>query len=219
VSEGRVELGLGAGWLRSDYEASGIAYDEPAVRIDRLEESLAILEQLWSGPATFEGEHYRVRGATASPATRRPPLVIGGGGKRVLSLAARHADIVGVNPSLRSGAVDATTAQSAVAELYDERIRWIRDAAGDRFDDLELQALTFVVAVGADRDVLAAHLAPGLGISEVAAREVPIALVGSVEEICDQLVERRERWGLSYWVVHEPEIEDFAPVVERLAGT
>jgi probable F420-dependent oxidoreductase len=219
VSERRVELGLGAGWLRSDYEASGIAYDEPSVRVDRLEESLAILEQLWSGPATFEGEHYRVRDATASPATRRPPLVIGGGGKRVLSLAARHADIVGVNPSLRSGAVDASTAQSAVAELYDERIRWIRDAAGDRFDELELQALTFVVAVGADRDVLAAHLAPGLGISEVAAREVPIALVGSVEEICDQLVERRERWGLSYWVIHEPELEDFAPVVAHLAGT
>jgi len=219
VSEGRVELGLGAGWLRTDYDAAGIAYDAPGVRIERLTEALDVLDQLWTGPASFEGAHYRVHDAVASPARRRPPLVIGGGGRRVLSLAARRADIVGVNPSLRSGAVDASTARSAVAELYDERIAWIRDAAGDRFDALELQALTFVVAVGGNRDDMARQLAPGLGISEEEAREVPIALVGSVDEICEQLEARRDRWGLSYWVVHEPELEAFAPVVARLTGT
>jgi len=219
VSEGRVEFGIGAGWLRTDYDESGIAYDDPAIRIDRLAEALDVYDQLWTGSATFAGAHYRVAGATAEPTRRRPPLVIGGGGKRILTLAAQRADIVGVNPSLRSGAVDGATAQSAVAELYDRRIAWIRDAAGERFDDLELQVLTFIVAVDGDRDDVARGMAPGLGITEEQARDVPIALVGSVDEICDQLVERRERWGLSYWVVHDPEMEAFAPVVARLAGT
>lgn len=222
VTGGRVELGLGAGWMTTDYEQSGIPLDEPRVRIDRLEESLEVYRQLFAGGATFAGDHYRVTGATGSPVPATPggpKLVVGGGGKRVLSLAARHADVVGVNPSLRSGAVDAATARSAVAEKYDQRIEWIRAAAGDRLGDIELQALTFVVAVDGDRDEVARMLAPGLGITEDDARDVPIALVGSVEEICDQLVERRERWGLSYWVVHDPEMEVFAPVVERLAGT
>jgi probable F420-dependent oxidoreductase len=222
MSGGRVEFGLGAGWMRTDYEESGIPYDDAPVRIDRLEEALDVYEQLWEGKATFAGDHYTVTAATAEPAplaTGRPKLVIGGGGKRVLSLAARHADIVGVNPNLRSGAVDAATAQSAVAELYEQRVGWVREAAGDRFDDLELQVLTFIVAVDGDRDEVAKAIAPGFGISEEQARDVPIALIGSVEEICDQLVERREKLGLSYWVVHDPEMEAFAAVVDRLAGT
>ena len=219
VSDGRVEFGIGAGWMRTDYEQSGIPYDEPGVRIDRLTEALDVYEQLWAGEATFAGAHYRVASAVASPRRRRPPLVIGGGGRRVLTLAAQRADIVGINPSLRSGAVDAATAQSAVAELYDERVEWVREAAGARFDELELQVLTFIVAVDGDRDEVARAMAPGLGISEEQSREVPLALVGSVDEICDQLVARRERWGLSYWVVHDPELEAFAPVVARLSGT
>ena len=222
VSGGRVEFGLGAGWLRTDYDQAGLPYDEPAVRIDRLEEAIEIYSQLWRGSAKFTGEHYQVADAVGYPtpaSTGGPKLVIGGGGRRVLSLAARHADIVGVNPSLRSGAVDAATAKSAVAELYDERIGWVREAAGGRFDDLELQALTFIVAIGGDRDEIARGIAPGFGITEEQARDVPIALVGSVEEICDQLVERRERWGLSYWVVHDAEMETFGTVIDRLAGT
>ena len=222
LSGGRVEFGLGAGWMRTDYEQSGIPYDEPAVRVDRLEEALAIYSSLWRGETSFAGTHYRVEGALGLPAPARPggpKLVIGGGGRRVLTLAAQHADVVGINPSLRSGAVDSATAQSAVAEKYDERLGWVREAAGDRFDDLELQVLTFLVAVGGDRTEFAERMGPALGLEPEAARDAPIALVGSVEEICDQLLERRERWGLTYWVVHDHEMEDFAPVVERLAGT
>lgn len=221
VSGGRVEFGLGAGWLRADYDQSGLPYDEPSVRVDRLEEAIEVYSRLWRGTATFAGAHYRLTDAVGYPAPASdggPKLVIGGGGRRVLGLAAKHADIVGVNPSLRSGAVDAATAKSAVAELYDERIGWVRDAAGDRFDDLELQALTFIVAIGGDRDEIARGIAPGFGITEEQARDVPIALVGSIDEICDQLVERRDRWGLSYWVVHDGEMEAFAAVIERLAG-
>jgi probable F420-dependent oxidoreductase len=221
LSGGRVEVGLGAGWLRRDYETSGIAFDRAGVRIDRLEEAIAVLDQLWSGKASFAGTHYRVEGRVGDPqpASGRPPLIIGGGGRRVLTLAARHADIVGINPDLRSGAVDEAAARSAVADRYDERVAWVRDAAGERFAALELQVLTQLVSVGGDRDEVARLLAPGLGVSEAEAREAPIALVGSVAEICEQLEARRDRWGFSYWVVHEAELEAFAPVVERLAGT
>lgn len=103
--------------------------------------------------------------------------------------------------------------------MVDKRIGWIREAAGGRFDDLDLQMLTFVVAVGGDRDEMAKGMAPALGLTEDQARDAPLALVGSVAEICDQLVERRERWGLNDWVVHDPEMEAFAEVVDRLAGT
>lgn len=223
ASEGRAIFGIGAGWMRADYETSGIAYDEPALRVERLEESVAICQQLLrEGSATFEGAHYEVRDAQGlpRPATQPgPPLLIGGGGKRVLTLAARQADIVGVNPSLRSGAADAATARSAVAERYDQRVAWIREAAGDRFDELDLQLLTFVVDVGGDRAEMARNIGPAMGLTEEQAYDVPLALVGSVDEICELLQERRERWGLNYWVVHDPELESFAPVVERLAGT
>ena len=222
VSGGRVEFGLGAGWMTTDYEQSGIPHDAAKVRIDRLEEAIAVYAQLWKGTTSLAGEHYRIEGALGLPAPASPggpKLVIGGGGKRVLTLAAQHADIVGINPSLRSGAVDDATAKSAVASLYDERVRWVREAAGDRFDDLELQVLTFIVNVGGDRGEMAKLMAPGLGITEEQAYDVPIALIGSVEEICDLIVERRERWGLSYWVVHDAEMEAFAAVIDRLAGT
>jgi probable F420-dependent oxidoreductase len=220
LSNGRVEVGLGAGWLRRDYERSGISFDEPSVRIDRLEEALDVYDQLWSGAATVTGSHYRVEDAPGFPAMeRRPPLIIGGGGKRVLTLAARRADIVGVNPNLRSGAMDGDAARSAIADRYDERIAWVRAAAGGRFDGLELQVLTQLVAVGGDRDEMARALAPSFGVTEAEARDAPIALVGSVEEICDQLAARRERWGFNYWVVHDTDVDAFAPVVERMAGT
>jgi probable F420-dependent oxidoreductase len=222
MSSGRVEFGLGAGWMTTDYEQSGIPHDTAAVRIDRLEEAIAVYEQLWRGPTSFTGEHYRIEGALGLPepvSVGGPKLVIGGGGKRVLTIAARHADIVGINPSLRSGAVDAATARSAVAELYDERVGWVREAAGHRLADIELQVLTFLVGVDGDRREMARTMAPGLGITEDEAYDVPIALFGSVSEICDLLVERRERWGISYWVLHDPEMEAFGEVIARLAGT
>ncbi len=222
VSEGRVIFGIGAGWMRSDYEESGIPYDEPAVRVDRFEEAVDVYTQLLrEGTATFEGTHYSISGAAGEPrpAGDGPKLLIGGGGKRVVSHAARHADIVGVNPNLKSGATDQATAQSAVADMVDKRIGWIKEAAGDRFDGLDLQMLTFIVQVGGDRKEMAELMGPAMGISPEQAHDAPLALVGSVEEICDQLVERRERWGLNDWVIHDPELDSFAEIVGRLAGT
>ncbi|MBW3668619.1 MAG: TIGR03621 family F420-dependent LLM class oxidoreductase [Actinobacteria bacterium] len=222
LSEGRLEVGLGAGWMKTDYDESGMAYDSPGTRIDRMVEGLAVMRGLWSQPTfSFSGEHYTITNAQGLPRPHsqpHPKIVIGGGGRKVLSIAAREADIVGVNPDLRSGAVDQNTAASALADRYRERIQWIREAAGDRFDDLELQVLTFMVNVGADPVETAANIAPLFGVDADAALEIPLALIGSVDTICETLQQRREEYGLSYIVVHEPEMAAFGEVVARLAG-
>ncbi len=223
LSEGRLEVGLGAGWMKADYDQTGIPYDEPRVRVDRFEEAVQIIEALWAdGTCTFSGEHYSVTGARGMPRpsrSPRPTLLLGGGGRRVLSFAARHADIVGVNANLRAGYVGPEVAASVTAERFAERIGWIREAAGDRFAQLELQVLTFVAAITDDRQGLAEAVAPGFGIEPAAALEVPMVLVGTVDQVCDTLRERRERYGFSYYVFHHDDIEPFAPVVDRLAGT
>ncbi len=223
ASEGRFEFGLGAGWMRTDYEQSGIPYDRPGVRIDRLKEGLAIMKALWSeGSATFKGEHYTVDNAQGSPrpfTTPHPPIVIGGGGKRVLSLAAREANIVGVTANARSGEMGAEAAQTAKAEYFKERLQWIKDAAGDRFDQLEIQSLTFITQVTDDRQSVFENIAPLFGFSVQEAAEVPLALVGTVDQICETLHQRREEYGISYVTVQDAALHDFAPIVERLAGT
>ena len=222
LSEGRLELGIGAGWMLTDYQESGIPYDPPGVRIDRLAEALQIAKALWAeGKCSFAGTHYRVEDAKGLPRPHRPlgpPLTIGGGGRRVLSLAAREADVVGVNPNLRAGAVGAGIAAEVVPARYDERIAWVREAAGPRLDDIELQCLTFIVQVGVERDEVVRNMAPMFGLSEEDAALTPLALVGTVDQICRSLEERRDRWGFSYWVVHEPEMEAFSAVVERMSG-
>ncbi|MGA2837470.1 MAG: TIGR03621 family F420-dependent LLM class oxidoreductase [Acidimicrobiales bacterium] len=223
VSEGRVEFGLGAGWMTTDYERSGIAHDPPGERITRMAESLAIMKSLWStGAATFEGEYYRITGAVGAPLPHRrphPPIIIGGGGKRVLGIAAREADIVGVNPSLAAGYVGPEVLETTTAEYYEERLGWIREAAGERFDELELQVLTFLVQIVPDRDDALERLGQLMGVTAEQVAGSPIALIGTVEQIIECLVERRERFGFSYVVVHEAEMEAFAPVVAALAGT
>ncbi len=223
LSEGRVEFGLGAGWMTTDYDQSGIANDPPGVRISRMTESLAIMKSLWStGAATFAGKHYTITGAVGSPLPHsrpHPPVIIGGGGRRVLGIAAREADIVGVNPSLAAGYVGPEVLETTTAEYYDQRIGWVREAAGDRFDSLELQCLTFLVQIVPDRDDAIERLSSMMGVSPEQIGGTPIALIGTIEQIIETLVERRERWGFSYVVVHEAEMEAFAPVVAALAGT
>ena len=223
ATDGRVEFGIGAGWMKSDYEQAGMPYDAPGVRIDRMVEGLAVMKQLWrDGTATHQGAHYTVDRAQGLPrpsSSNGPKIIIGGGGKRVLSIAAREADIVGVNPNLSSGYVGPEVAQSAKGERYRERLQWIRDAAGDRFDEIELQCLTFMVQFTDDSAAAYEQLAPLFGLTPDEARDVPIALAGSVAEITETLQRRREEYGFSYVVVHEPEMDEFAKVVANLAGT
>jgi len=223
ASEGRVVFGFGAGWMKTDYDEAGISYDSPGTRIDRMEEALTIMKALWrDGTATFAGKHYNVTRAQGLPRPfegTSPPIVIGGGGKKVLTIAAREADIIGVNPNLKSGAVDLSVAQSSLAERYDERIGWIKDAAGDRFDSIDLQILTFLVQVTDDRETAIANTAPLFGMTPEEAAEVPMTLVGTEEEIVETLQARRERFGFNDIVIHEPELDAFAPIIARLAGT
>jgi len=145
--------------------------------------------------------------------------VIGGGGPRLLRLAGREADIVGINPNLRAGAITADAIQSAVADRTVQKIQWVREGAGERFDDLELQIRYYLAAITDDARGLADALAPGFGLTADEALSSGTALVGTVDEVCDTLLERRETWGVSYIVVGGDNFESFGPVVARLAGT
>lgn len=222
LSEGRLELGIGAGWQTSDYDQSGIDRDDPAVRVDRLEEAIAVMKLLWSGGGDYAGKHYRLTAAEGTPFPHQrphPPLIVGGGSPRVLRLAGREADIVGVNPRLTEGFVGPQTLAAITPADYDRRLQWVRQGAGDRFDDLEIQCLCFFVRVVDDGPKVLAETAPLFNLPVEEAAQVPLALIGNVEEIAEQIRQRRRRWGMSYWVVHEAEIDAFAPVVAALAGT
>ena len=222
VSEGRLEVGLGAGWLRTDYDQSGIAYDSPGTRVGRLEEGVQLLKRFWTGePVTFSGQHYEVTNATCSPQPHTaggPPVIIGGGSRRVLRLAVEHADIIGVNPSLASGAVDAASIASTAPAAYAERIGWIREAAGERFDDLELQSLVFLAQVGRPKAVIAEEMSALVGYPAEDVAASSTVLIGTEDEIVETLQRRREEMGFSYWVLHGADVDGFAPVVARLAG-
>ena len=223
VTGGRFEFGVGAGWLTADYDQSGIPMDRPSVRIARLAESLEIMRSLWqTGTATFSGDHYDVPGAKCSPAPVTPggpPLVIGGGGRRILTLAGQYATIVSVVPSLAAGYIGPEVAAEAILDRYHDRVRWAREAAGERAGDLELQCWTAAVQVVPNADEVVEALAPVFDLTPDQLRAAPLALIGTVSEIAETLRKRREDLGFSYIVVHEAEMDALAPVIAELAGT
>jgi len=222
LSEGRLELGIGAGWMKSDYDAAGMTYDRPGVRIDRMIESVQILKGLFAdGALSFEGEHYTITDLDLQPKPLQkphPPFLMGGGGPRFLGLAGQHANIVGVNPNLKAGLIDSNTASDATAERYAEKISWVRDGAADRFDEIELNVRVFVVMFTDDRKGTSEALAPGMGMQPSDALESPLALVGDVESMKEDLIARREIYGFSYIGIGPDEIDQFAPIVADLAG-
>jgi probable F420-dependent oxidoreductase len=223
VTDGRFEFGMGAGWMTTDYDQSGIPMEPAAVRIAKLAESLEIMKSMWStGRATLAGEYYTVTDAVGSPqpvTPGGPPLVIGGGSKRILTLAGQHAQIVSIVPSLAAGVMGPEMAAGAVVEKYAERVAWARDAAGDRASDLELQCWTAVVQVVPNAAELFEKLAPAFNLTPDQMRAAPLALMGTTEEITETLQKRREELGFSYIVVHEGEMDALAPVIAALAGT
>jgi probable F420-dependent oxidoreductase len=224
LSDGRLELGLGAGWMRSDYDESGIAYDSPAERVDRFEEGLAVILGLLEadGPFNFRGSHYTITDHTPAPRPvqrPRPPVVIGGGGRRVLSIAARHADIVSINVNLRSGVAGPEAAKDATPAATRRKVGWVRDAAGERFDDIELNTLIGFAMVTDDPRKIIDAMAPTLGIEPDDALHMPLALLGSVDDMIDELRWRREEYGISYYSVEADVWTALGPVVEALAGT
>jgi len=222
LSDGRLEFGLGAGWMRTDYDALGLPYDSPGTRIERLGEAIAIVKGAWSdGPFDFAGKHYRITNydGIPKPVQRpRPPILIGGGGRRLLRLAGREADIVGINPNLRAGAITPDAVKTSLAAQTAEKIGWVREGAGARFAEIELQIRYFLSAITDDPRRFASAVAPNFGITPEEALTSGISLVGTVDGVCEQLERRREEWGVTYIVVGEDNFEQFAPVVARLAG-
>jgi len=226
LSGGRFELGLGTGWLLKDYENSGIPFDPPGVRIARMEEAVQVVKGCWGDqPFTYSGAHYQVKelNVLPKPAQKpRPPIMIGGGAQRVLSLAAREADVVGINfKSTRKGWIDLSSIRP---EAIDQRIQWVREAAGDRFEVLELNNFAFVAAVTDQRRQVAQQGLQNFGeaIDDASMDEwlaSPMVLVGTVSQIIQDLQMRRERFGISYIVLRKEVADAFAPVLERLVGT
>jgi len=220
VSGGRHEFGIGAGWMQSDYEQAGMSYDRPGVRIERLAEALEIIRSMWLQERTsFAGKHYQVKEiaqAAKLPKGERPKILIGGGGPRLLRLAGRKADIVGINPSLHEGKITPQTALDLVPERVQEKIGWVREGtrrAGRAFEEIEFNALVFVVAVADDVRGLRTALAKNTGMSESQVAACPVFLTGSATEIRDKLEKQREQTGISYIVIQGDDVER----IERFA--
>lgn len=220
LSGGRLDLGIGAGWMKPEYTQSGIPFDPPGVRIARLEETLQVLTQLFTGqPVTYTGEYYQVQELALSPVPVQqphPPFVIGGGSRKILNLAGKYADIVGItNRALPDGAKDL---EDLTAEAMERKVGWIREGAGDRFAQIELNMICVRVIITDDREAAAAEMTTHLPLSVAQILDAPAILIGSTDQIISTLRERRERFGVSNIVIIEPMMDAFAPVVAALSG-
>jgi len=222
VSEGRFELGLGAGWYQPEYDAAGIGFDAAGRRISRLEESLGIIKGLLSGTAVRQsGVFYQVTGLDLDvlPGPRRSPrLLIGAGGPRMLGLAARHADIVGLLPAPIRNSQDSDDPADRLPAAFDAKLAVLREAAGDRFAELELNAFaTFVITDRrrASTEELIAQRG-WTGVDAETVWQMPTIFIGSPAQIRDDLHARRERFGLSYLVVGEPALPALTEIIRAL---
>jgi probable F420-dependent oxidoreductase len=225
ISGGRLEFGLGAGWMKTDYEEAGLPYERPGIRIERLEEALQIIRAMWTQTCTsFEGKHYRIREiAQAAPLLEgaSPKILIGGGGRRVLSLAGRQADIVGISATMHGGEISAETAADLAPVRVREKIGWVcegAECAGGDWDEIELNALVFIVAIADDVSELRQTLASSSGMSVEQVRDCPIFLTGPPSEIQDRLLKQRDETGISYIVIQggdDERVERFAEEIMR----
>ena len=220
LSGGRLELGLGAGWLQGEYEAVGLEFDEPRVRIDRLADVVEGIKAFCSeGHADLDNKtiHWKDFQGVPKPVSK-PPLMIGGGSPRILRLAGREADIVSLNFNNRSGMIGVDGVQSSSEDLTRKKIGWVREGAADRFDDLEIEIGAYFTFVMDDPQAMVENFAQMFGYSEEDMMRHPHALFGSVDSVCEELERRRELHGISYVTIGETAMEAFAPVVDRLAG-
>jgi hypothetical protein len=223
LSDGRLELGLGAGWVNSEYAAMGLHMDSAGTRIQRLADYVEFTKAFFAGETldltNSAASVHDFKGQPVPVQQPCPPIMIGGGGRKVLTLAGRVADIVSFNFNNSAGAVGPSSVRSATDALMHERISWVREGAGNRFDDIELEVGGYFLMITDDALPAAEKLGASFGLSAEEMIAHPNALIGSVDAICDRLVERRERYGISYVMVSMRSTEAFAPVVARLAGS
>jgi len=223
LTDGRLEVGLGAGWVAAEYEGLGIALDRPGVRIERLKETVGLMRQQWSGePMDVRGTHVRASGFAGRPLPVQqpsPPVLIGGGAPKVLGAAGELADIVSINFNNAAGKLGANSVASSNEDATAEKVGWIRAGAGDRFDDIELEIAAYFIAIGDDSGSALEAMAQRFGVPPAELAAHPHALIGSVDAVCEQLQARRGKFGVSYVNVAQRSMEAFAPVVARLAGT
>ncbi len=222
-SEGRLELGLGAGWLSGEYEAMGVPFDPAGVRVKRLADVVRMIKVVMAdGQADFIGESgVRATGFEGLPKPVQrphPPIMIGGGSPKVLQLAGREADIASFNFNNRSGVIGPDGVGSSTAALTREKVSWVREGAGDRFDEIELEIAAYFTVVTDAVAATAEQYAQLFALTPGEVLEHPHALIGSVDALADELLRRRELFGISYVTVSDRVAEAFAPVVERLAG-
>jgi probable F420-dependent oxidoreductase len=223
LSDGRVEVGLGAGWMRSEYDQAGIRFESAAVRIARLEESAIVLKGLFGEqPFTFSGTHFSISDldGTPKPVQRpHPPILIGGGGRQLLAVAARQADIIQVMPRIQppGRAVDATEFSAAT---YKAKIDHIKAVAGERFNAVELGTQLLLATVTDDPERSLEEFAAGYRLRGDDLRASPLIAVGSLSEVCERLLAVRDECGISYFacpVGVKP--SSLAPIIEKVAGT
>lgn len=225
LSGGRFEFGLGAGWMGSEYAQVGLSFDPPGTRIDRFEEALHIFKGLFAAePLTFTGKHYTITELHGFPKPLQkpyPPILIGAGGKRMLTIAAREADIIGIMAGpLNAGEPTVNDPAAYTSERYAQKIALLREAAGERFSQLELSIITTPVFTD-NRRHGAEQIAHRRGWSSVPVEAIlamPTTFVGTVEQIAEQMLERREQFGISYYMVFDRHMEACAPLVEHLSG-
>jgi probable F420-dependent oxidoreductase len=226
LTDGRLELGIGAGWNRSDYEATGLTMESPGMRIDRLAEAVQILRAGFEGrPVHHTGAHYRIDSDApwCAPAQSPLPILIGGGGRRVLTLAGQVADIVSINRNLRTGSVASPDAALAAQQgLYEQdlhdKLRWATTAAAGRVTAPELHTFVLRTVVADQRATAAKEVGKAYGIEGADALASPHLLIGTPQQMVEDLIARRERWGFSYFTVREESMQDVGPVVAELAG-
>lgn len=218
LSQGRVQFGLGAGWLVPDYQKSGIPMDSPGLRIERLAEAVQVIRGLFGPePFSFGGRHYTIADLQGYPRpVQQPlPLYLGGGGRRMLTLAAREAQVVGIGLDLRRNEMCHIDFSAGAC---DRKLGWVRQEAGARFAELDLSLLLHEVCLTEEPEAAYRQLAESMETELEVVRQSPVVLVGSFSEVVEQLQQRRRRWGINEWVVREAHLDLFAPVVAQLSG-
>ena len=222
LSGGRFELGLGAGWYQPEYHAAGISFDGAGRRIDRLEESLTIITELLNGDTVHhQGASYQIDGLTLDVMPEhhgRPPVLIGAGGPRMLRIAARHADIVGLLPAPIKNSEDRDDAGDRLPQAMDAKLAVLRSAAGDRFGQLELSAFGTSQVTGQRRASTEKLIAQRGwdGIDAETVWQMPTIYIGSPSQIRDDLLARAERFGLSYLVTSDHDLPTLTTVIAAL---